>query len=442
MSVSPKTQVEAEANTNLVPEITMEIIPETQNLEASKHEFPTESNTSRKRKADDMQEEIENIPEMGINYRDKPASMKKLEKSSEHFVTGLVLNLPWCRSVKLYELLDLFEAQNWVNLLGECFNRSLYVDAMRDFCKSFKYSKGVIRCCVYEKEIEFDAMYLAELFDVPNTGYDLYFKSNVIRNPLPDANIDEIVEFLGGDPEETYINHNDLTPLDKILLKFVFNDIIPRTQKRDSANKLDSVLIYCLAKKIQINFPSIMIQHLSHCVPKGWKVGYGNLLTYVFESFGISFTDKEPLPLKNTEYMQSIFLENHKMKVVDGCFEVVLEEKEKRPKEVGGLAEGEEERATGIIEGVVQDIQEEEEEKVVEEVIETGGRKKRKSLRLMKKKEAPAPICIDITGVQEELQKVTTSPTSGKYASTSGFAAFSSPPKVPSEDVKELKEML
>ena len=144
MSVSPKTQVEAETNTNPVPEITMEIIPETQNPEPQKKESPTASNSSRKRKFEDMQEEEESISEMGVNYRDKPASMKKQEKIGDHFVTGLALNLPWCKSVKLYELLDLLEAQNWVNLLGECFNRSLYVDAMKDFCKSFKYSKDTI----------------------------------------------------------------------------------------------------------------------------------------------------------------------------------------------------------------------------------------------------------------------------------------------------------
>lgn len=188
-----------------------------------------------------------------------------------------------------------------------------------------------------------------------------------------------------------------------------------------------------------------MIQHLAHCVPKGWKVGYGNLLTYVFESFDISFAEKEPLPLKNAEYMQPIFLENLKMKVVDGYFEVVLEEKEKKPKEVGAPSEGEEEKAVGIIEGVMQDIQEndEEEEKQVEEVTETGGRKKKKSLRLMKKKENTVPICIDITGVQEDLHKIPSTPTSGKYASAGiGFAAFRSPSKVPSEEMKEVKEML
>lgn len=226
MSISPKTQTKTEATTNPIPDITMENPLETQIPEPPKNELTTESNSSRKMKAEVMQDQEESIPEMGVNYRDKPPAMKKQEKTADHFVTGLALNLPWCRSVNLYKLL---ESQNLDNLLSDCFNRSLYVDAMKDFCKDFKYSKGTIRSMVYGKEIEFDAMYLAELFDVPNTGYDLYFKNNVIRNPLPDANIDEIVKYLGGDPEETYINHNDLTPLDKILLKFVFNDIILRS---------------------------------------------------------------------------------------------------------------------------------------------------------------------------------------------------------------------
>ena len=42
-----------------------------------------------------------------------------------------------------------------------------------------------------------------------------------------------------------------------------------------------------MANSIKINFPSLMISHLSGCIAKTCMVGYGGLLSWVFRKFGV-----------------------------------------------------------------------------------------------------------------------------------------------------------
>ena len=42
-----------------------------------------------------------------------------------------------------------------------------------------------------------------------------------------------------------------------------------------------------MANNIKINFPSLMISHLSDCISKRCTIGYGGLLTWVFRKLGV-----------------------------------------------------------------------------------------------------------------------------------------------------------
>lgn len=47
---------------------------------------------------------------------------------------------------------------------------------------------------------------------------------------------------------------------------------------------MDMAVIFCISKKIKVNFPSLIYQHLAHCVPSRTKVGYGAIFSTVFEN--------------------------------------------------------------------------------------------------------------------------------------------------------------
>ena len=64
--------------------------------------------------------------------------------------------------------------------------------------------------------------------------------------------------------------------------------ILPHNSKRSEVNLHDATLIYCMANHIKINFPSLMISHLSDCIAKKCMVGYGGLLSWIFRKFGVA----------------------------------------------------------------------------------------------------------------------------------------------------------
>jgi len=85
-----------------------------------------------------------------------------------------------------------------------------------------------------------------------------------------------------------------MLPLHQLLFWFVIKNIIPRGQGRNMADALDQCLIDLLDREEQINLPAIMIRHIARMAnpSKEHDLGYGFLLTLVFEFFKI------PLPQK------------------------------------------------------------------------------------------------------------------------------------------------
>ena len=95
-----------------------------------------------------------------------------------------------------------------------------------------------------------------------------------------------MLKFLGINEKRGRISH--LSPLHKLLYNIAQRFILPRNSKRSEVNLHDATLIYCLANHIKINFPSLMISHLSDCIEKKFMVEYGGLLTWIFKKFGVS----------------------------------------------------------------------------------------------------------------------------------------------------------
>ena len=96
-----------------------------------------------------------------------------------------------------------------------------------------------------------------------------------------------MLKFLGIQEKKGKISHNILSLLHKLLYNIARRFILPRNSKRSEVNLRDATLIYCLANHIKINFPSLMISHLSDCIVKKYMVGYGGLLTWIFRKFGV-----------------------------------------------------------------------------------------------------------------------------------------------------------
>ena len=148
-----------------------------------------------------------------------------------------------------------------------------YPNLMREFISNFSIENGVCSSVVREVKIEFNCVMLGEWFEVPSVGFDTYHVG--IKIVFSRINEKTVLKFLGINEKKGRINHNILSPLHKLLYSITRRFILPCNSKRSEANLRDATLIYCLANHIKINFPSLMISHLSDCIEKKFMVGYG-----------------------------------------------------------------------------------------------------------------------------------------------------------------------
>jgi len=81
----------------------------------------------------------------------------------------------------------------------------------------------------------------------------------------------------------------DMQPLHQLLFWFIIKNIIPRAQGRNQADAMDQCLTDLMDRGKQINLPTFMINHIMRIAttPRAHDLGYGFLLTRVFEHFGV-----------------------------------------------------------------------------------------------------------------------------------------------------------
>jgi len=85
-----------------------------------------------------------------------------------------------------------------------------------------------------------------------------------------------------------------MTSLYQFLFWFIIKNIIPRGQGRNLADTMDQCFIAFMDRREQINLPAIMIRHISRIANTSREndLGYGFLMTLVFEHFRISLQKK------------------------------------------------------------------------------------------------------------------------------------------------------
>ena len=80
-----------------------------------------------------------------------------------------------------------------------------------------------------------------------------------------------------------------MAPLHQLLFWFIIKNIIPRGQGRNQVDAMDQCFTSLMDRGEQINLPAIMIKHIAHMAntTRAHDLGYGFLLTQVFEHFGV-----------------------------------------------------------------------------------------------------------------------------------------------------------
>jgi len=85
-----------------------------------------------------------------------------------------------------------------------------------------------------------------------------------------------------------------MTSLHQLLFWFTTKNVIPRGQGHNVVDAMDQCFIDLMDREEQINLPAIMIRHIARItnIAREHDLGYGFLLTLVFEHFGAELKKK------------------------------------------------------------------------------------------------------------------------------------------------------
>lgn len=283
----------------------------------------------------------------------KPAKKAKVvdpdcaEEIAKEMSVGFGLDKYWYDSTPFPQLHAILSNQGWEELMSNFSCNSIYPHLIREFIQNFSIDNGVCSSTIKDIKIEFNSLMLGEWFGVPVLGFDTYYVgSKIVFSGITEKTV---VKFLGQDGKKRF-SHTSLSPLHKLLYNIARRFILPRNSKRSEVNLRDATLIYCLANHIKINFPSLMVSHLSECIEKGLMVGYGGLLTCIFKKFEVPLDGLEfPMSANNKiseRCLTNLHLQLNEKGILEHAIEEVAvssddEEEEKTEKEEG---EGEKEQ--------------------------------------------------------------------------------------------------
>jgi len=136
---------------------------------------------------------------------------------------------------------------------------------------------------------------LGDIHQVPATDFDLYVREN--RSLLGKAKLLELSQHLSQQPglkSPQAVKKGDMQPLHQSIFWFIIKNIIPRAQGRNQTDAMDQCLTDLMDWVEQINLPAFMINHIARIAttPRAHDLGYGFLLTRVFEHFGVELKKK------------------------------------------------------------------------------------------------------------------------------------------------------
>jgi len=125
---------------------------------------------------------------------------------------------------------------------------------------------------------------------VTSDGFNVYVCED--KNVLGKERLLEVTRNLAQNPQLTKsrsVRKGEMIPLHRLLFWFIIKNVIPQGQGRNLADPIDMCLTDLLDQGEKINSPTIMISHIGRItnMSKDHDMGYGLLLTSVFEQLGI-----------------------------------------------------------------------------------------------------------------------------------------------------------
>ncbi|XP_019253883.1 PREDICTED: uncharacterized protein LOC109232574 [Nicotiana attenuata] len=203
----------------------------------------------------------------------------------------------------MIRLLTALEAQGWKVMVLH-MDGKLARNGLVEFMANGTVKNGLVTSTVKGVKVKFNATKLGKILDIPSEGYDDYTRKRwpcldglptdlqITRN-FCDTTTDEEV------PEARAVQKSEMRQDHKVLFEFVNKCLLPRQERRHTANYMDLVLMQCLNEGKQINWPTFIVKLLERVLngSKAHAIPYGFILTIVLERLNV--------PLKKWEMASS-----------------------------------------------------------------------------------------------------------------------------------------
>jgi len=190
--------------------------------------------------------------------------------------------------------LDKLRQKGWLELFTNT-NLGCSVPDLAEFYARCSVIDGRLISEVNRVKIEFDPQELGEILGIAATGFDIYVRED--KFVLGKGRLVELAQKLSnqsGLKHPMAIKKGDMLPLHQLLFWFAIKNVIPRGQGRNQADAMDQYFVDLMDRGEPINLPAIMIPHIGRIATttRGHDLGYGFLLTMVFEHFGVELQNK------------------------------------------------------------------------------------------------------------------------------------------------------
>ena len=225
-------------------------------------------------------------------FTPSPMSDKHAQLLKRNVVRGKVVSVSFFEEQGLGVFLTKLRAQGWLELFANT-QLGCSVPELAEFYANCRVTEGMVTSSVNGQGIRVDAPTLGKILGVPSQGFVVYVRED--KTAMEQARLLEVSKRLShkqGLRTPCSVKKGDLIPPHQLLFMFVIKNVIPRGQGRNSADLFDQCLVDLLDREEPINLPAIMIRHIGRIAntTRAHDLGYGFLLTRVFEHFGIVLT--------------------------------------------------------------------------------------------------------------------------------------------------------
>nr|XP_016455665.1 PREDICTED: uncharacterized protein LOC107779701 [Nicotiana tabacum] len=150
---------------------------------------------------------------------------------------------------------------------------------------------GVVSSQVKGVQVQFDAVKLGEILDIPSEGFDDYTRKRwPCLDSLPTA-LEITKRFCDSENvnKARSVQKSEMRPQHKVVFEFANKCLLPRQERRHTTNYMDLVLMECLERGKQINWPALTVKLLDRVIngSKAHSTPYGFILTTVLDRLNV-----------------------------------------------------------------------------------------------------------------------------------------------------------